>query len=270
MVYPPDPERKTLATVPSLAADFRALGVEAGVVLVVHSSMKALKAEINGGAVAVILALEEVLGSDGTLVMPTHTADLSDPAYWDNPPVPNEWWDVMRETMPAFDVALTPTFRMGVIAETFRKQDGVLRSNHPDASFAAWGKHAKKITDDHALYPVFGARSPLAQVYELDGWVLLLGVGHSNNSSLHVAEERANIPHKMVPCSAPMLVDGTRQWVTWEDIDWDDSDFIALAADFARETGLQRAGKVANADALLVPQRPLIDYAIGWLEARRR
>jgi aminoglycoside 3-N-acetyltransferase len=172
--------------------------------------------------------------------------------------------------MPAFDAALTPTFRMGVIPETFRKQTGVLRSNHPDASFAAWGKHARKITNDHALFPLFGARSPLGRVYQLDGWVLLLGVGHDRNSSLHVAEQRARIPHKKAPYGAPMMVDGVRQWVTWEDIDWDDSDFNQLGADFARETGLQRAGKIANADALLVPQRPLIDYAIPWLEEHRR
>ncbi len=258
-----------LVTVPSLADDFTALGVQPGMTLVVHASMKSLRAEVNGGAVAVILALEQVLGTSGTLVMPTHTADLSDPANWSNPPVPEAWWEAMRRTMPAFDAALTPTFRRGVIAETFRKQNGVLRSNHPDASFAAWGKHARQITDDHALFPLFGARSPLGRVYDLDGWVLLLGVDHDRNTSLHVAEERAAIPRKTVPYGAPVMVDGVRQWVTWTDIAWDDEDFVALGADFARETGLQRAGKVANADALLVPQRALIDYAIPWLEKNR-
>ena len=266
----PDPARQSLATVPSLAADFAALGVQPGMVLVVHSSLKSLGAEVNGGAVAVILALEQVLGTEGTLVMPTHSADLSDPAHWVDPPVPEAWWQIMRETMPAFDVALTPTFRMGVIPETFRKQTGVLRSNHPDASFAAWGKHARQITDDHALFPLFGARSPLARVYNLDGWVLLLGVQHNRNTSLHIAEERAQIPHEIAHCGSPMMVDGVRQWVTWEDIDWDDSDFVELGADFARETGLQREGKIAHADALLMPQRTLIDYAIPWLERHRR
>ncbi|MEP7291357.1 MAG: AAC(3) family N-acetyltransferase, partial [Chloroflexota bacterium] len=227
------------------------------------------KAEVNGGAVAVILALEALLGEAGTLVMPTHSADVSDPANWSNPPVPEAWWETMRQTMPAFDVALTPTFRMGVIPETFRKQAGVLRSNNPDGSFAAWGRHARIITDDHALFPLFGERSPLPRVYDLDGWVLLLGVEHDRNTSLHVAEARAQIPHEITPHGAPIMVDGVRRWVTWSDLDWNDSDFIELAADFACETGLQRSGKVANADALLVPQRPLIDYAIPWLEAHR-
>lgn len=257
------------ATVPSLATDLAALGVQPGMVLVVHSSLRSL-GWVSGGPVAVILALEDVLGSEGTLVMPTHTADLSDPANWVNPPVPEAWWETIRQTMPAFDVALTPTSGMGMIPETFRKQAGVLRSNHPDTSFAAWGKYARKITENHALVPLFGEQSPLARVYELDGWVLLLGVGHNRNTSLHLAENRARIPHRMMHTGSPVMVNGVRQWVPWSDIDWDESDFIELGADFARETGLQREGKVAQTNALLMPQRALIDYGVGWLEGHRR
>jgi aminoglycoside 3-N-acetyltransferase len=257
------------ATLPSLAADLAALGVQPGMVLVVHSSLKSL-GWVNGGPVAVILALEQVLGAEGTLVMPTHTADNSEPSNWVNPPVPESWWEAIRATMPAYDPALTPTFRMGAIPETFRKQAGVLRSSNPDASFAAWGKHARRIIADHALFPLFGERSPLARVYDLDGWVLLLGVGHDKNTSLHVAECRAQIPHRTIHLGSPMMVEGVRQWMAFDDIDWDDSDFVQLGADFARETGLQREGKIAQANALLMPQRALIDYAILWMERHRR
>jgi aminoglycoside 3-N-acetyltransferase len=255
-----------LATQPSLVADFAALGVRPGKVLVVHSSLKAV-GFVNGGPVAVILALEE---AEGTLVMPTHCADNSDPANWKNPPVPESWWQTIRDTMPVYDPALTPTFKMGIIPETFRKQTGVLRSANPDASFAAWGKHAERITEDHAVSPLFGEHSPLARVYDLDGWVLLLGVGHGNNTSLHLAEGRAQIPHGTIHLGSPMLIDGVRQWVPFDDIDWDDSDFVRLGEDFARETGLQREGKIGMADALLMPQRALVDYAIPWLERHRR
>ena len=256
------------ATVPSLAVDLTALGVEPGMVLVVHSSLKSL-GWVNGGAVAVILALEQALGPEGTLVMPTHTGDLSDPANWVAPPVPESWWETIRATMPAYDRALTPTFFMGAIPETFRKQEGVLRSDHPTATFAARGTHAQQIVEHHELLPFFGERSPLARIYDLDGWVLLLGVGHGNNTSLHVAEGRAHIQHRPVPTGSPLMVDGERQWVAYDDIDWDDSDFVALGADFARETGLQREGKIAQATALLMPQRALIDYAVPWLERHR-
>lgn len=264
------PTDRLLVTVPTLVADFVRLGIKPGMVVVVHSSLKSLGGFVVGGPVAVILALEEVLGADGTLVMPSHSADLSDPANWRNPPVPEAWWQTIRDTMPAYDAALTPTYKMGLIPETFRKQTGVLRSEHPDVSFAAWGKHARTITEDQALVPLFGEQSPLARVYGLDGWVLLLGVGHGNNTSLHIAEARARIPHRTIRGGAPIMVNGMRQWVAFDDIDWDDNDFEELGADFARETGLQREGKVANAPSLLVPQRPLIDYAVTWLERHRR
>jgi aminoglycoside 3-N-acetyltransferase len=255
-------------TVDALRADFAKLGVKPGMALIVHSSLRSL-GWVNGGPAAVILALEHVLTPDGTLVMPTHTSDLSDPANWVNPPVPEVWWETIRDTMPAYEPDLTPTFNMGVIPETFRKQAGVLRSSHPQESFAAWGKHAALITADHALEDAFGEHSPLARLYDLGGWVLLLGVGHANNTSLHLAEARADIPHRIEHTGAPMLINGARQWVEYDQINWDSDDFEALGADFAREPGYERVGKVGSAPARLMPQRALVEYGIAWLEQHR-
>ncbi len=155
-----------LITVKSLAGQLRNLGVRPGMTLLVHSSLSSL-GWVCGGAPAVILALELVLGEEGTLVMPTHSTDLSDPAQWQHPGVPEKWWQQIRDEMPAYSSDLSPTREMGAISECFRKQDGTLRSYHPQVSFAARGKNAVYITGSHALEFSMGEGSPLARVYEL-------------------------------------------------------------------------------------------------------
>jgi aminoglycoside 3-N-acetyltransferase len=257
------------ATVDSLAADFAALGVTAGTVLMVHSSLSSL-GYVNGGAAAVIEALSRALGPDGTLVMPTHSSDLSDPAGWRDPPVPTAWHQTLRDTMPAYDPATTPTWTMGAIPESFRGHPQVLRSAHPRQSCAARGPMASTIVEDHALDCAMGERSPMGRLYDLDAWILLLGVTHDCNTSLHLAEHRARYPLKHdASFGSPVTVDGTRRWHVVRDLDADDSDFARLGDDFEHDTEQAILGKVAQATARLVRMRPLVDYAVTWITRNR-
>jgi aminoglycoside 3-N-acetyltransferase len=256
------------ATVDSLVSDLSSLGVRPGMILLVHSSLSSL-GWVVGGPVAVILALEQILGPKGTLVMPTFTG-LSDPARWKEPPVPKTWWRKIRESMPPFDPELTPTRDMGVVPECFRNQKGVVRSSHPQVSFAARGPRAQAVIKNHPLNYPFGEGSPLSRIYDRNGYVLLLGTDHSNDTSLHLAEHRAKAPRKRpIKDSAPIMIKGRRRWVQYQDIQLDHSDFNLIGAAFERETGHVAKGPVGCADAMLMPQRALVDFAKDWIERNR-
>ncbi len=241
------------ATVASLVEDLSALGGVPGITLLVHSSLSQL-GWVCGGPVAVILALEMILSAEGTLVMPTHSGELSDPSQWQDPPVPRSWWDLIRQSMPAYTPDLTPSRSMGAIPECFRKQQGVLRSGHPQVSFAAWGKHASRVVENHSLDFSLSENSPVAKVYEMDGWILQLGVDYYTNTSLHLAEYRAAFAGKKHQLNgAPVLVNGQRVWVSLQDIEFDTSDFQVIADAFAQETGLIKTGRFAQSMASLMP-----------------
>lgn len=256
-------------TVDSIKMDLLALGVKPGMILVVHSALSPM-GWVNGGPVAVIQALEDVLGPEGTLVMPTHSSGLSDPEEWSNPPVPQDWKETIRQTMPAYDPDLTPTRAMGAISETFRKQPGVLRSYHPHMSFSAWGKHAGIITKDHQLDFALGENSPLARLYDLDAWILLLGVKHDNNTSLHLAESRADYPGKKeIKQGAPLMINGERKWVVLNELEEHSEEFKKIGKAYKKSGGKQQTGKIGNAKSRLIPQRDLVDFGVGWMEENR-
>jgi len=255
-------------TVDSLSRDLSSLGVTEGMVVIVHSSLSSI-GWVCGGAVGVVLALEQTLGMDGTLVMPTHSGDLSDPAKWEHPPVPRAWWQSIRDSMPAYDRFMTPAKGMGAIPEVFRKQPGVTRSLHPNYSFAALGRASEYITSGEKLDFSMDLDSPLGRLHELDGYVLLLGVGHGNNTSLHLAEYLADVDGKShVDCFAPVQRDGMRQWTRYRDIDLDSDDFENAGAAF-EATGACRVGKVGNATAKLMRQRDLVHFAVNWMREHR-
>ena len=262
---------ETPVTIESLQADLHALGVRSGMTLLVHSSLSSM-GWVCGGSVAVIIALQKVLGLTGTLVMPAHSGDLSEPRKWENPPVPESWWPAVREALPAYDRDLTPTRSMGAIAETFRKQRGVLRSAHPQCSFCACGSQASHITRDHSLAFGMGEQSPLARIYDLHGFLLLLGVSHACNTSMHLAEYRAVFPTKrVIQEGAPIYRFPSRRWTTFDDIDLDSSDFDRIGKDFLRLDGgeMVHCGKVGLASCQLMPQRNIVDFAVRWLEENR-
>ena len=251
----------------SLARALKTCGLAEGQTVIVHSALSKL-GWVCGGPVTVIQALLDVLGAEGTLVMPAHSGENTDPVHWQAPPVPKDWQATIRTTMPAFDPAITPTRQMGRIAELFRTWPGAVRSYHPTTSFAALGPKADLITSEHELEQSHGEKSPLGKLYDLNASVLLLGVGHSNNTSLHLAETRADLSKEYIQTGSAIFADGERRWVTYRELDVHSEDFEALGAAYEKELGYAPC-KVGLAEARLLELKPLLDWAEGWLETHR-
>jgi len=249
-----------------LAADLRALGVNGDRPVLIHASLSTL-GWVCGGAQAVLEALHQVLGADATLVMPAFSSDLSEPSHWSSPPVPEAWWPVIRRSMPAFDPARSPTRMMGAIANLFRTWPGVERSSHAHDSFIACGPKTARILHPHPLPSGFGETSPLARLYEEDARVLLLGVTHRNNTSLHLAEHRGKWSGKRtITDGAPILRDCERVWKTFESLHYNDSDFPRIGEAFGER---QARGKVGRGEGIWMSQREIVDFGAAWMTENR-
>jgi aminoglycoside 3-N-acetyltransferase len=258
-------------TVARLVIDLRRLGLAPGDVVLVHSSLKAVsgaRSIVIGGAVAVIDALSEVLGPEGTLVMTAQSTDNSEPSRWRNPPVPESWWPIIRAHQPAYGPDRTPSRGVGVVPETFRAMHDVVRGEHPLSSFAARGPRASEIVLGHTLEADLGDDGPLGHLYRLDARVLLIGAGFDACTAFHLAEHRMSRPPRTVKEGAAILRDGQRAWVEFLTLEYDADDFADLGRAFEQEEGV-RTGPVGRARSRLFSMRSAVDFASRWLDQNR-
>jgi aminoglycoside N3'-acetyltransferase len=147
---------------------------------------------------------------------------------------------------------------MGIVADTFWRMHGVLRSNSPHA-FAAIGPRAAEITAPHPVEVPHGLDSPPGRVYELDGHVLLLGVGHDANTTIHVAENLAGVRYR-IRHHATVLRDGEPVLIEYGEVDHCCENFALLDAWVP-----QRRGIVGNGDARLARSRDVVEMAMARL-----
>jgi aminoglycoside 3-N-acetyltransferase len=164
----------------SIKAALRDLGLGAGDVVLVHSSLSSM-GYVVGGASTVIEAFLAVLDpSRGTLVLPTLCQRDIDKRF--------EIWDIDQSPSD-----------VGRITEVGRLRPDAVRSDHPTHSVAAIGARAEEITRDHGNAhdrpspwgpAAFGIGSPWEKLYEWNAHYLFLGVTTSCNTIGHFAQSR--------------------------------------------------------------------------------
>ena len=246
----------------------REVGLNLGDTVMVHSSLKSM-GYVCGGAQTVIEALIEAVGQNGTIMMPSQSWKNLDPETGGHWEIESKDWQLIRDNWPAYDKNLTPTNTMGAVAEMFRQIPGSIRSDHPARSVCAWGRYAEYLVKNHDLSNIFGDGSPIGKLYELDAKVLMLGTGYDKNTSLHLADMRAEYPGKHT-CTehSAVLEKGKRVWKAYETLFVDGEDFERIGEDFEKDYHVNMV-QIGNAAVKLMRQRELVDFAVKWMEKNR-
>jgi len=226
----------------TLATQLRALGVEPSGVLLVHASFRSIR-PVEGGPQGLLAALRRALGPAGTLVLPSWTGRDDEPC---DP----------RHTPAAPD--------LGVLADAFWREPGVVRSDHPFA-FAAAGPRAAELVLTPLPLPPHAPGSPVGRVRDADGQVLLLGVGHDASTTLYLAELLGGAPYR-VPRAITVREAGGIRRIAYLENDHCCERF-ALADGWLRARGAQREGPVGHGQARLFRSRAAVAAAREALAA---
>jgi len=232
-----------------IKAGLMRLGLKKGDTVGVHSSLSSF-GYVEGGADTVIDALLETVGERGNIVMSTHSANLSEDKRTPEMIALGISW--LFRILP-YDPSKTPV-TTGIIPETFRKRKGVVRGLHPSLSIAASGPKAKVLSEGwHRLC-------------ELDGYILLIGVGLDRCTAMHLAEKRVRFPdHILKKITPPKWFAEKYPEEEWE---WD----VGPYPDFAKltqpcvERGIMKIVKVGRSTLRLAKLRELIDLYVEYLE----
>lgn len=251
-----------------LAADFRALGVAPGDVVMVHASVRAV-GDIAGGPDQIHLALKDALTPDGTLIMYAGC-----PRYYDEVGRGNlspEAEVEVLDKLPAFDADTARADQSnGTLVEFLRSYPGS-RVNQHVARFVVWGKHADFLISRQPWSYAFGHDSALDRFVELNGKILLLGADHDTVTFLHYAEHIVDIPGKRVArFKVPIAENGVRVWRDMEEFNtagdgvhpnWPDQFFTEITDGYLAQTA-NHGGTIGDAKSYLMSARGLLDFAL--------
>ncbi len=238
-------------TLDSLKGDLKKLDVDPRRPLFVHSSMKAL-GPVAGGVDAVLDAFIGYM-TDALLIFPTHT-----------------WRRIPAETT-VFDPATEPSC-VGILSETFRHRDLVVRSHHPTHSVAALGPGAKAYVadDDFAATPC-PRDGTMGKLIDMKGQILFVGCPLTKNTFIHGVEEWAGVTPRVAPIDGPLevrLPDGGRSYRSmcrhYHPVGDISERYGKLEAPL-RRLGVAVTGRIGDARSVLCDAAGMAEVVAGFL-----
>ncbi len=174
-----------MLTLNNLIEKFQAIGLRSGDTLLLHSAYKSFGG-VEGGPQTVIDALLQVLGADGTLIMPTFNFDFCK----------GEPWDVRN----------TPS-QMGAMTNMVREHPQAKRVFHPIYSFAVLGKHADFLSEG-PYKSSYGPNSLFAKLRQIDGKIMVVGLRYTDSMTFfHHVEEMEGVDYRYMKAFTGFVTD---------------------------------------------------------------
>jgi len=208
-----------------IIAGLRAMGLTRGDKVLMHSSLISL-GKVEGGPDAVIDAFLEVLGSEGTLLVPVFGA-------------------------------------LGILTDTLKNRPGAVISPCPKGTLAALGADAENICRDHwKAETAHGANTPYTRLAEMGGYICLLGVDQDRNTSLHGVEALLELPYLSDTTGSLVTPEGESVTKTWKYYPGPHRDFIGLDRLY-REAGVMKISRIGNAQVRLIKAKDLFDIGLA-------
>lgn len=193
------------------------VGVEEGMAIEAHFA-KDIASHTVSGAQSIVDALLEVIGKDGTILMPLKMTYNSEVSRWENLDVSFENLDIIRKSILPYDKFDSEASEHNPVIDNFRRREGVVLSSHPNMSFIAKGKYANHLCNHQSLHFPLSTESPIARLMELRGYCLLFGEDLSACCALAIAQ--------YVCETQPIIVDGamiktplSKQWKKFLDVE---------------------------------------------------
>lgn len=255
-------DSRPVVTPDDIVDGLRALGLAGVEIVVVHSSLSAF-GWVAGGADTVVAAVRSVVP---TIIAPafTYLARLPSPPDSDipfNAGTPTATWQEFNEAVrrtPVHQVDGPIDRNMGAIAAAVAVEPDAIRSPAPICSFSGVGPRAPELLA-HGT-----ADRPLAvlEIAAAQGaWILLLGVGHETNTTIHVAE---NLEHRGGFTRFARVADDPRGWTAVRNVGGMSSGFPAIEPHLA---GIQRETRIGDARCLTMPAADTIRVARELIRA---
>ncbi len=235
-----------------IVRDLRKIGVKKCDHLCVHSSLKSI-GFVKGGPDTVIDALLEVVGPDGTIMMPAFTRIFSLKKIESG------------KVDYVFDYRSTPIYvkRIGSIPETLRKRHDSIRSRHPTNSIVAIGKYAKYLTDGHDENS--RAFAPFSKLAEINGKILSIGTLNNFLTMGHEAQSLVGLLELIPPIVGVKFRNAEGNIRLFIRKDLAEGSFPDLIY-ILRDLGLVTDGRIGLAKSILIPAKKSLEILIKKLK----